>query len=384
MGDAMTTRHQAGYVFAANGAFHVRYYVTQVVDGQLRRVQKSGRLCSKSDGTKTAKRLAAAVMERVNAQSGRVEQVDVSVTEFWERTYLPHLERTTKPSTLNGYCKLWGQHLALQLSSFTLRTYRTVDATRFLTSLAERDLCTRTIAHVRSLLSGLFRHALRTGLIETNPVRDAGSLTPARTPEPTHAYTLDEAESIVSALIDNPQAQLIFALACFLGLRPGEIAGLQWSDFTGEVSSETWLHVRRSSWRGVVGTTKTPESVASLPVIEPVRQMLAAWKISAKNEWVFPSTRGDCPIDVSDYGKRVIRRLVEKHGIVWRGLYSGRRGAATVVTQLTGNALAAQVILRHKNLAVTTAHYVKPSREAAVNGLKLLEAKLMEKTEGEK
>jgi len=380
----MTTRHQAGYVFAANGAFHVRYYVTQVVDGQLRRVQKSGRLCSKSDGTKTAKRLAAAVMERVNAQSGRVEQVDVSVTEFWERTYLPHLERTTKPSTLNGYCKLWGQHLALQLSSFTLRTYRTVDATRFLTSLAERDLCTRTIAHVRSLLSGLFRHALRTGLIETNPVRDAGSLTPARTPEPTHAYTLDEAESIVSALIDNPQAQLIFALACFLGLRPGEIAGLQWSDFTGEVSSETWLHVRRSSWRGVVGTTKTPESVASLPVIEPVRQMLAAWKISAKNEWVFPSTRGDCPIDVSDYGKRVIRRLVEKHGIVWRGLYSGRRGAATVVTQLTGNALAAQVILRHKNLAVTTAHYVKPSREAAVNGLKLLEAKLMEKTEGEK
>jgi hypothetical protein len=107
----MTTRHQSGYVFAANGAFHVRYYVTQVVDGQLKRVQKSGRLCSKSDGTKTAKRLAAVVMERVNAESGSVAQIDVPVTDFWQTTYLPHLERTTKPSTLNGYCKLWGQHL---------------------------------------------------------------------------------------------------------------------------------------------------------------------------------------------------------------------------------------------------------------------------------
>src|ERR1019366_340323 len=128
----MTTRHQAGYVFAANSAFHVRYYVTAIVDGQLQRTQKSERLCSKGDGKKTAKRLAAAVMERVNADSGSVAQVDVPVTEFWERTYLPHLERTTKASTLHGYKKLWGQHLVLHLASFRLREYKTVDATRFL------------------------------------------------------------------------------------------------------------------------------------------------------------------------------------------------------------------------------------------------------------
>lgn len=370
----MTTRHQSGYVFAANGAFHVRYYVTQVVDGQLRRVQKSGRLCSKSDGTKTAKRLAAAVMERVNAQSGRVEQVDVPVTEFWERTYLPHLQQTTKPSTLNGYCKLWGQHLVPHLSSFTLRTYRTVDATRFLTSLAERGLGTRTIAHVRSLLSGLFRHALRTGLIETNPVCDAGSLTPARTPEPTHAYSLEEAEAIVSALVENPQAQLVFALACFLGLRPGEIAGLRWSDIDCE-----WLHVRRSSWRGIVGTTKTEESVASVPLIEPLKSLLAAWRLQSTSEWVFPSNRGDRPMDISGFGKRVIAPLVKSKNIKWNGLYAGRRGAATLLVQLTGNAVASQYVLRHKNIATTQAFYVKPVQTAAVDGLKLLEAKLQER-----
>jgi hypothetical protein len=180
------TRFQRGYLFTAHSAWHVRYVVTAFVDGQTKRVQKSTRICSNSGVSKRqARTLAQQVLDRVNNEAGSVPQVDVPVTDFWQTTFLPHLERTTKASTLHGYKKLWGQHLALHLASFTLRQYKTVDATRFLTSLAERGLCTRTIAHVRSLLSGLFRHALRTGLIETNPVRNAGSLTPARTPEPT-------------------------------------------------------------------------------------------------------------------------------------------------------------------------------------------------------
>jgi hypothetical protein len=35
-------RHQTGCIFeSAPGAFHVRYYTTEIVDGQTRRVQKS-------------------------------------------------------------------------------------------------------------------------------------------------------------------------------------------------------------------------------------------------------------------------------------------------------------------------------------------------------
>ncbi len=96
-------------------------------------------------------------MERVNADSGSVAQVDVPVTEFWDRTYLPHFERTTKPSTLNGYCKLWGQHLVLHLASFTLRDYKTADATRLLTSFAESGLGTRTSSAILVVLSPVFQ-----------------------------------------------------------------------------------------------------------------------------------------------------------------------------------------------------------------------------------
>ena len=38
-------RYQQGYTFEVFKAFHVRYYVTEIVDGKPKRVQRSQRLC---------------------------------------------------------------------------------------------------------------------------------------------------------------------------------------------------------------------------------------------------------------------------------------------------------------------------------------------------
>ena len=174
-------RYQQGHVFGQHGAFHVRYYTTVVVDGHLKRVQRSERLCTKdnkhhSTKCKPVQTLAAVVMARVNSTSGTLPNADVRVAEFWEQTYLPHIERNTKASTQHGYRKLWEQHLKLELSAYTLNDYKTHHATQYLTSLAERGLGARTIAHIRSLASGMFRHALRINRVAENPWRDAGSL----------------------------------------------------------------------------------------------------------------------------------------------------------------------------------------------------------------
>ena len=266
-------------------------------------------------------------MERVNSASDAPLDADSKIADFWERTYLPHLERNTKASTLHGYRKLWEQHLKLEFSAGTLNAYKTHRATRFLTSLAERGLGARTIAHIRSLASGLFRHALRINRVAENPWRDAGSLSSVKKPEATHAYSLDEAEAISNALLNHPPAQLVFCLAAFMGLRPGEISALQWDDI-----DEVWIHIRRSSWRGIVGTTKTEDSVASVPLISPVREMLVAWKIQSvgAGHWLFPSNRGDKPCNISQFAQRVIAPVLKAKNLKWHGLYAGRRGAATL------------------------------------------------------
>lgn len=380
-------RYQRGHVFQQHGAYHVRYYVTEILNGKPQRVQRSERLCSKdnkhhSTTCKPVKQLAAGVMERINVMSGSEPQADLTVADFWEQTYLPHVEKTTKASTLHGYKAIWRQHLLNALAGFNLRDYQTHHATRYLTTLADRGLGPKTIAHIRSLASGMFKHALRLNYISVNPWREAGSLTPIKKSAATHAYTLEEAEAISNALVNDPPAQIVFCLAAFMGLRPGEISALKWSDieWDNEATGTGWIHIRRAAWRSIVDTTKTEESVASVPLIEPVKSMLQAWKVTATKkpsgaEWVFPN-RSNKPMQMEGFQKRIIAPVLEKQKIEWHGLYAGRRAAATLLAQLTGNALAAQFVLRHKNLATTTAFYVKPVQSAALAGMKLVEATL--------
>lgn len=162
--------------------------------------------------------------------------------------------------------------------------------------------------------------------------------------EETEHYTLDEAQRIIAALHERTDSQLVMALSFFLGLRPGEIAGVRWEDF-----DKGWVHIQRAVVRGVIGPTKTPESVAMLPLIAPVQAPLRTWHEKSerpKEGWVFPNRVGD-PIDLRELGRRVIVPILKKAKIEWKGLYAGRRGGATLLVALTGNALAAQGLLRH-------------------------------------
>jgi hypothetical protein len=88
--------------------------------------------------------------------------------------------------------------------------------------------------------------------------------------------------------------------------------------------------------------------------------------------WVFPNSKGK-PVDLRTVVSGKIVPTLEKANLTWKTLYAGRRGAATILTQLTGDALAAKELLRHKTIAVTQAKYVKAIPEALMEGIKLLE-----------
>jgi integrase len=314
-------------------------------------------------------------METVNANAAPVN--DQTVAAFWEKTYLPFAEENLRASTVHGYKQIWGQHLSVHFGTTTLKDYKTHMGSLFLTSLAKK-LGRHTIQHIRSLASGIFAHAVNVGVVESNPWHDVKVLGKTIEPGETDHYTLEEAEDIISALVNHVDCQLIVALAFFLGLRPGEIQGLRWEDVDSGPDDQglRWIHIRRAVARNVIGETKTTSSVASLPLIAPVLIPLNLWRAKRGNPvegWIFPNRRGK-PVDLrSVIGRTIVPTLTAKN-IEWKTLYSGRRGAATILTQLTGDALAAKELLRHKNLAVTTDKYVKAIPEALLKGIKLLEA----------
>jgi integrase len=301
------------------------------------------------------------------------------ISDFWEQVYLPHCEAVIKgqprkkSSTVRGYKQIWNQHLKGHFGSLTLKEYEPSMGTRFLDSLTATQN-KNTLRHIKALGCSIFKRAVNEQRVKVNPWHDVQMPDDAVDGASTQHYTWEEAENIISALVDHVECQLIVALACFMGLRPGEIEGLKWEDF-----DEEWLHIRRSVVRGEVGTPKTEESLASIPLMDAVRVPLELWRQKsgkATEGWLFP-TEAKTPTALNNFVNRIIKPALKKAGIEWRrgGLYCGRRGAATEVIEKTGNVALAQALLRHKNMGTTLTFYKKRiSDRAFLTGMKSLQA----------
>jgi integrase len=378
---------------------YLKYYVRETQDGVLKRAHKTVFLCEKSDThywtprrtTKnntrkwTFSRPVLDLQEKtMKAAMGKLlpasaQAGDMSVVDFWDRVYLPYIEaivpltgaQRRAPSTVKGFKQIWRQHLKVHFGTTALKDYEPAMGKRFLRSLIDTQGKT-TLKHIKSLASSIFSHALNEEYIKVNPWHDVNIPEDAIESKATEHYTLSEAEDMISALVNHVDAQLVLALACFLGLRPGEIAALKWEDF--DTQSGT-VHIQRSVVIGIVGPPKTPESVAVLPLLEQVLIPLALWheKSGKPTQGYVFNSRDNTPVDLHNLTARVIRphvegkkrcvicdRIPKDSGVRWKTLYSGRRGAGTAIVEATnGNLAIAQALLRHKSQITTATFYKK-------------------------
>jgi integrase len=363
------TRHQRGYIFEASNAFHVRYYA--ICDGE--RKQLSHRLCTKdrdtgcgSPSAKAVRQLCEDFLRTVNTDEPTPS--NMTVVEFWDTIYLPFIEGNLKHSTLVGYKSIWATRLKAHFGNTKLKDYRTPMASAFLTSFA-KTLRPRSLSHIKALGSAIFMHAVNTGNAESNPWRDCKVLGKTLPNGVTQSYTLEDIENVISALVDHVDCQLIMALSYFSGLRKSEIQGLQWGDV-----DQDYIHIRRAIVRGAVGTPKTALSASAVPLIGPVRILLALWRGKSTSAlWVFPNREGG-PTDLKNTASRVIVPALEKACIPWKGFHAGRRGIGTKMRELTGNSNAGKELLRHSTTQITEGHYEARMPEEALKGMRLLEA----------
>jgi integrase len=374
------TRHQTGTVIERSGTFYIRFYrdgkrVAEPLLDNGQPLRRDNHF--KSATCRAVRAVADAFMRPINEATERTRLNDsrLQVTDFWTETYLPWCRENLRASTVAGYVKVWDLYLADHLKGRVLSDYKPADASAMMTTWAKtgrkgKGLGRASIGHIRSLGSGLFAHAVKLGVIDHNPWSESGVLTKLKSNTPTVAYTIDDAKAILTALASRLDAQCIFGLAFFMGLRPSEIAGLQFDDITDGV-----IRVRRAAVQGIVDDTKTHGSVRDLPLIEPLGAMLAAWRSRAGNPdagYVFPRANGG-PLNVESLCSHTIKPLCKAAGIRFQGLYCARRGHGTIVTRLA-SLTAARQTLGHSSELVTAQHYALKDQIAGNAGLKLLEA----------
>jgi len=357
----------SGHVYKKAGAWHLQFYTSEMRQGRLVKVRRSKRLCDAKGVTqKHVNGLASAEMAKSESLTITIE--NMMVIDFWETQYLPYCETQWKgtgmrASTVRGFKQIWKQHLKRHFGTITLQEYTADKARKFLSSLKTKQ-GKNTLKHIRALASAMFGEAIERNLRNDNPWH-VKVPKDCKESKATLHYTMEEAENLISALLEHVDAQLVLALSCFLGLGPAEIAGLQWGDV-----DEAWIHIRRNKpSHGKVGPPKTSERMAPLPIIEHVRLPLGLWRAhcadTSSGAWVIP--------DLYNMLNRVIKPHVmglkecvrcgttpRISNVTWKGLYAGRRGAITAIIEATnGNYAVGQAVARHKSMTTTLNVYKK-------------------------
>ncbi|MEN2982053.1 MAG: site-specific integrase [Thermus sp.] len=293
------------------------------------------------------RKLSKVFPTRKEAEAWRVEQAarlhkgllgspEAITLREWASRWLEGKAREVRPKSLY----LYRQELAYALpslkdpkakdplGSLRLRAIQPAHIRAVVDSLLDRGLSPRTVQKVRQRLFQVFEEALALEVIARNPVapvkvRAPKSAAPQRTGRSLEEH---EALALLAALDHHPDRRTALALRlCLaLGLRKGEVLGLQWGDLDLEggtlIVRRVWGH---DGQQNRISEPKTPSSCRTLPIpqatLARLREYREWWRERLGEDpppegWVFPGNRGDRPPDLHALN-HTLRRIAGRLGL---------------------------------------------------------------------
>jgi integrase len=364
-------------IIEANGGFHLKTYSFVSIktgeplerlreNGEPLKVQQSVLLARKNEQypSKSHWRVQELAVEKQRqideweraVAAGRVELVapsgDMTVTTFHETVFLPWLEELVKTgqkshSTLASYKRYWDTYLADHFNGTkTFKNYEPYIGAQFLQNLRREDddrpYGVNTIKHIHSVASGIFARATELGYCKHNPWRDVKvSSVPVIDAEQGEAFSEKEVEAMIANLDKDRNgrsdwnvqlAQCVLAVGIWAGLRPSEIAALQWQSV--DLDNAT-IHVRKAYVYGKEKPTTKTGKDRVVPFRDKLTSVLRAWwetNERPESGWVFPNRDGN-PVNMNILSDRIIRPNCETHKMNWEGyaFYALRRGFGTLL-----------------------------------------------------
>lgn len=221
-----------------DGYWHGRVTVGVRDDGRPDRRHVSSK--SRADVVKKVRALERA------REEGKVQ----AIGQHWTvRQWLEHwLENIARPSvrenTYSGYRVDVHVHLIPAIGAHKLRTLQPEHLERLYVRMQANGSKPATAHHVHRTVRTALGEAERRGHLPRNPARLAKA--PRVEELEVEPFTVEEVQRILEAAALHPRNSSRWALALALGLRQGEVLGLQWSDVDHHAGSIT---IRRGRQR---------------------------------------------------------------------------------------------------------------------------------------
>jgi len=257
-------------------------------------------------------------MKAVNADAEPLTG-SMPLGEYVTRVYLPWVQSNKAAATYNGYRQLWIKYLSPRFEKTSLLDLQTPAVTSLLTHYAKEGLGARTLSHIKWMLSGVYGFAIGQGTVpkDCNPAFDSKWQAKAKRPRQKVEYSLQQVLSMIAVLepVDIRAAAAV-AVCYFTSARPSECRGLRWEELK-DTSEGTVLEIKRGRWRNHEGDTKTEESAAKVPVIEPLKSLLERLREQSGNPvsgYIFQNRAGR-PLSLDSLNTRVIAPTLKHAGI---------------------------------------------------------------------
>lgn len=257
------------YFNAARARYEGQLYVTGA-DGQPQRRKVTGK--TEDEVRSKLRRLA------VDAENHQlVTNKNITVGKFldtWATNVLPD---AVAPSTVVQYRDVVRLYITPQIGQKRLAALKPSDVSTMVRNLTNAGLSPNTVRTARSVLRRALRFALVDGMVTRNAAADAfGVRVPTKA---GRTMTVDQARTFLAS-IDGHRLETAFVVALGLGLRLGELLGLEWPDVELDARPPVLrvsASVKRLPGEGLVRSeTKTRTSRRTIHLPDPVAASLRA------------------------------------------------------------------------------------------------------------
>ena len=311
-----------------------------------------------------------------------VKNSNITVSE-WMKTWMDvYIEPNVSPTTLSRYKGMIKRYIDPLIGHTQVQQLNTIAVQAWVNSLkispaSGKPMAAATIKHVYHVLKGAMDKAVHAGIIYRSPCE--GIMLPKGQKKPAVIFNQQQIKQLIQ-VAKGTEMELVVDMELCLGLRRGELLGLQWGDIDWENNQ---IHIVRNrvivDGKSLVKEPKTESSVRVLDAPEMLmrklrvhrgkcleNRMRLGWNYTV-TDYIIVHPDGK-PI-YPEYISQLFTKLLEKAGLPKCRFHDLRHLCASIMLLQGVNVKVAQERLGHKDIQTTLNIYshVLPStaRDAA-------------------
>jgi integrase len=201
-----------------------------------------------------------------------------SVSEWFEKWLAVYIKPLKKKATYDQYRIMYEQHVKNIIGKRKVINVVPYDIQSVIAKANEKGKSTKTMKHIKTVMSGAFARAYKEKYIPINPVKDIEI--PIKQAKPRKVLSIKELSKIYKSMSES---RWIWAIKFMLvtGVRRGELLALKWTDID---YGNKRITIDKSNSTTGLGDTKSSR-IHYIPISDKVKEYLGKQLIMLKKEY---------------------------------------------------------------------------------------------------